>query len=109
MKAGLLLLLLVLTSCISDEERLAQLERSDDAACRAQPSVPYDTCRALRIQYRTAEAQQNAAALDGFGARLRNAGAALQAGGAPPPTVVVAQPPRAPVTCMTTGNMTTCN
>lgn len=109
MRALCLLTLLALTGCLSDEERLAELERGDDVACRAQPSVPYDTCRALRIQYRTAETQQNAANLDAFGARLRNAGQALHSNQQFPQTIVVQQPPPRPVTCVTNGNMTTCN
>ena len=99
--ALLLPLALTLCGCMPDEQQMAATERADDAACRAQPNVPYDTCRALRIQYRTAAAQQDAANLDALGARLRNAGAALQAASAPPPV-------RQPMTCTYGPNTMTC-
>ncbi len=67
-----------LAGCVSDEQQIAALEQADDAACRSTPQVPYAECRNLRIQYRQMQAQQQQAAVAGLGARLRNAGQALQ-------------------------------
>jgi hypothetical protein len=65
------------------EARINEMDRNDDAACRSQPQVPYETCRRLRMQYR---AQQPYAPSPGddLDQRLRNAGAALQSIDRPP-------------------------
>jgi hypothetical protein len=46
---------LLLSGCLTREERIAKAEAADDAACRAQPNVEYTTCRKLRMQYREQE------------------------------------------------------
>jgi hypothetical protein len=53
------------------------------------------------LEQQTAAAQREAAIQD-FGTRLRNAGAAMQASNPPPP-------PRQTMVCTSAGNTTTCN
>lgn len=57
------------------EKWVAEVERQDDEACRAQQSTPYETCRKLRMQY-------HAQAMQGGGVDMatpmQNAGAYLQ-------------------------------
>jgi hypothetical protein len=81
-----LLAALVLLGCAQGPrpDPIAAMEKADDEACRAQPSVPYATCRQMRMQYRAQAA--SAPQEPGLGDRLRNAGAALQAAGTPPPS-----------------------
>jgi hypothetical protein len=96
---------LALGGCVTTEDRMAALEHADDQACRAQPSVPYDTCRNMRNQYRMMAAQAQLAQLQGMGTAMQQAGAYLQApyNNMPPPP-----PIRQPTHCSVIGNSMTC-
>ena len=49
-----LLALLALAACGAKVDPITRWDQEDDQACRAQPTVPYETCRQRRMEYRQA-------------------------------------------------------
>jgi hypothetical protein len=88
MKKFIVLAGLLLAACQGSEERIAQMERADDAACKGQ--ADYNACRARLMSYRkqeAADARMRAAQLESASEDFQRAGAALQSINPAPVTV----------------------